>query len=89
MDLGQGFDLDRTEAAGRFYFSTTSVTQCSEHPRRIEPLSLPLIGVDHELVEVGVVLDDALGNHLDDVLLAVLQLVQFQVDSEQILPHSV
>lgn len=52
-------------------------------------LSLPLIGVDHELVEVGVVLDDALRNHLDDVLVAVLQLVQFQIDSEQILPDSV
>lgn len=52
-------------------------------------MSLPLIGVDHELVEVGVVLDDALRNHLDDVRVAVLQLVQFQIDFEQIFPDGV
>lgn len=52
-------------------------------------MSLPLVRVDHELVEVWVVLDDALRNHLDHILVAVLQLVQFQIDFEQILPHSV
>lgn len=56
---------------------------------KVNQVSLPLIGVDHELVEVGVVLDDALRNHLDDVLVAVLQLVQLQIDSEHIFPDGV
>lgn len=56
---------------------------------KVNRVSLPLIGVDHELVEVGVVLDDALRNHVDDVLVAVLQLVQLQIDSEQIFPDGV
>lgn len=56
---------------------------------KVNQVSLPLIGVDHELVEVGVVLDDGLRNHLDDVLFAVLQLVQLQIDSEHIFPDGV
>lgn len=52
-------------------------------------MSLPLVGVDHKLVEVGVFLDDVQRNHLGDIVVAVLQLVQFQVDFEQIFPDSV
>ncbi len=51
--------------------------------------SLPLIGVDHELVEVSVLLDDAQGNHICDVTVRVLQLVQFQVHSEHVFPDGV
>lgn len=47
---------------------------------------LPLVGVDHKLVEVEVFFDDAQGNHVGDVSVCVPQLVQFQVDSEHVLP---
>lgn len=52
-------------------------------------MSLPLVGVDHKPVEVGVFLDDLQRNHLSDIGVAVLQLVQFQIDLEQIFPDSV
>lgn len=52
-------------------------------------MSLPLIGVDHKLVEVSVFLDDAQGNHICDVVIRVPQLVQFQVDSEHVFPDGV
>lgn len=52
-------------------------------------MSVPLIRVDHKLVEVGVVFDDAQRNHICDIGVCVPQLVQFQVDFEQIFPDSV
>lgn len=52
-------------------------------------MSLPLIGVDHKRVEVGVFLDDAQGNHFCDVFVSVPQQVQFQVDSEHVFPDGV
>lgn len=52
-------------------------------------VSLPLIGVDHILVEVGVFLDDAQWDHICNVPVCVPQLVEFQVDSEHVFPDSV
>lgn len=51
--------------------------------------SLLLIGVDHELIEVRVLLDDAQWNHISNISVSVLQLVQLQVHSEHVLPDGV
>lgn len=51
----------------------------------LKTASLPLIGVDHELEEVCVVLYDAQWNHLCNISVPVPELVQFQVDFEHVL----
>lgn len=52
-------------------------------------MSLPLVGFDHKLVEVGVFFDDVQRNHFRDIGFFAPQLVQFQVDSEHVFPDSI
>lgn len=50
---------------------------------------LPLVGVDHVMVELYVLLDDAQRHHLQHVRLRPLQLVELQVNPEHVLPDGV
>ena len=91
MDLSQGLDLDHTEATVRV---NTFLSVIDSEIKRLTGLceycvSVPLVGVDHELVEVCVFLDEAQRNHLRDVSVRVPQLVQFQVDSEHVFSDGV
>lgn len=91
MDLSQGLDLHCTEAALRG--KTISVSNLVRDEEVMDFLgnflSLPLVGVDHKLVEVGVFFDYVQRHHLCDVGFCVPQLVQFQVDSKHVFPDSI
>lgn len=88
VDLSQGLDLDCTEAAVAanslsvsLEWKTPGWCECRVH--------LPLIWVDHVMVEVCVFLNDAQRHHICNVSVRVLQLVQLQVDFEQIIADGV
>lgn len=50
---------------------------------------LPLVRVDHVVVELSVSFDEFDGHHLVDVRLRVPQVVELQVDCEHVLPDRI
>lgn len=90
VDFSQGLDLDHTEAAVKVKSISVSHSVWNlKMNLRMVCEYWPLVGVDHKPVKVCVFLDDAQGNHVRHVSVCVLQLVQFQVDSEHVFPDSV
>lgn len=87
MDLSQGLDLDCTEAEVKVERSVLSGTMLHKQLLKtfLEIAALPLIGVDHKLEEVCVLLYDVQWDHLCNIGVPVPELVQFQVDFEHVL----
>lgn len=61
----------------------------SETKERQKAMTIPFIGVDHELEEVSVSFNDVQRDDFGNVSVWVSELIQFQVDSEHVFFDSI